>query len=126
MQYAILIYGMEDLFERLPENEQDAAMERHRELQREHGAKGTLGAVARLMGTSAAVTVRKRGDSVLVLDGPFAESKEQLLGLYILECESIEDAIEQAKKLPQGIAAYEVRPIGWGGGTISEENGEGN
>ena len=83
MQYAILIYGMEDLFERLPENEQDAAMARHRELQREHGAKGTLGAVARLMGTSAAVTVKKRGDSVLVLDGPFAETKEQLLGLYI-------------------------------------------
>ncbi len=124
MQYAILIYGMEGLFDRLPEEEQEAAMERHRELQREHGAKGTLGAVARLMGTSTAVTVRKRGDGVLVLDGPFAETKEQLLGLYILECDSIEDAVKQAKKLPQGLAAYEVRPVGWGGGTI-EKPGDG-
>lgn len=60
MQYAILIYGMEDLLERLPENEQDAAMERHRELQREHGAKGTLGAVAKLRATD--LRGRRRGD----------------------------------------------------------------
>ncbi|MEX3009535.1 YciI family protein [Hoeflea sp. TYP-13] len=120
MQYAILIYSTEGFFERLPEDEQDAAMEHHRELQREHNEKGTLGAVAKLMDTSAAMTVRKRGDSVMVLDGPFAETKEQLMGLYVIECESIDDAIEQAKKLPQGVAAYEVRPIGWGGGTIAE------
>ena len=122
MQYAILIYANEGFFERLPQDEQDAAMDHHRQLQAEHGEKGTLGAVAKLMETSAAMTVRKRGDSVLVLDGPFAETKEQLLGLYILECASMDDAIEQAKKLPQGVAAYEVRPIGWGGGTIAEED----
>lgn len=121
MQYAILIYANEGFFERLPPDEQDAAMDHHRQLQAEHGGKGTLGAVAKLMETSAAMTVRKRGDSVLVLDGPFAETKEQLLGLYILECSSMDDAIEQAKKLPQGVAAYEVRPVGWGGGTIAED-----
>ena len=121
MQYAILIYSTEGLFERLPEHEQEAAMSHHRALQEEHGEKGTLGAVAKLMDTSAAMTVRKRGDSVMVLDGPFAETKEQLLGLYVLECESMDDAIEQAKKLPQGLAAYEVRPLGWGGGTIAED-----
>ena len=121
MQYAILIYANEGFFERLPQDEQDAVMDHHRQLQAEHGGKGTLGAVAKLMETSAAMTVRKRGDSVLVLDGPFAETKEQLLGLYILECSSMDDAIEQAKKLPQGVAAYEVRPVGWGGGTIAED-----
>ncbi|WP_419912976.1 YciI family protein [Hoeflea sp.] len=120
MQYAILIYANEGFFERLPSDEQDTAMDHHRALQAEHGAKGTLGAVAKLMETSAAMTVRKRGDNVLVLDGPFAETKEQLLGLYILECDNMDDAIEQAKKLPQGVAAYEVRPVGWGGGTIAE------
>ncbi len=120
MQYAILIYASEGFFERLPEDEQEAAMGRHRALQQEHGEKGTLGAVAKLMDTSAAMTIRKPGDSVLVLDGPFAETKEQLLGLYILECDSIDDAIEQAKKLPQGMAAYEVRPIDWGGGSLAD------
>ena len=122
MQYAILIYSTEGFFERLPENEQAAAMDRHRALQEEHNQKGTLGAVAKLMDTSAAMTVRKRGENVMVLDGPFAETKEQLMGLYIVECETMDEAIEQAKKLPQGLAAYEVRPLGWGGGTIAEDS----
>ncbi len=120
MQYAILIYASEGFFERLPEEQQEAALDRHRALQQEHGEKGTLGAVAKLMDTSAAMTIRKPGDNVLVLDGPFAETKEQLLGLYILDCESIDDAIEQAKKLPQGMASYEVRPIDWGGGSLAD------
>ena len=115
MQYAILIYGVEGVYDRLPEDEQDRAMEKHRALQREHNAKGTLGSVARLMDTTTATTVRQQGDAVLVLDGPFAETKEQLLGLYILECDSMDEAIEQAKKLPQEIFSYEVRPVGWGG-----------
>ena len=121
MQYAILIYSTEGFFERLPEAEQQAAMDRHRALQAEHGGTGTLGAVAKLMDTSAAMTVRKQGESVMVLDGPFAETKEQLLGLYILECDTMEAAVEQAKKLPQGLAAYEVRPLSWGGGTIDTD-----
>jgi hypothetical protein len=118
MQYAILIYASEGFFERLPEDEQEQAMDRHRRLQEELTEKGSLGAVAKLMDTSAAMTIRKQGDSLLVLDGPFAETKEQLLGLYVIECDNIDDAIEQAKKLPQGMAAYEVRPLGWGGGSL--------
>lgn len=120
MQYAILIYASEGFFDRLPEDEQESALDQHRALQKELNAKGTLGAVAKLMDTSAAMTIRKQGDSVLVLDGPFAETKEQLLGLYLVECDSIDDAIEQAKKLPQGMAAYEVRPIGWMGGSLEQ------
>ena len=122
MQYAILIYSTEGFFERLPEDQQEAALDQHRALQQEHSEKGTLGAVAKLMDTSAAMTLRKRGESILVLDGPFAETKEQLMGLYIVECESMEDAIEQARKLPQGMAAYEVRPLGWGGGTVVQDD----
>ena len=97
-------------------------MDKHRALQEEHNDRGTLGAVAKLMETSAAMTIRKRGESVMVLDGPFAETKEQLLGLYIVECDSMDEAVDQAKKLPQGLAAYEVRPLGWGGGAIAEDN----
>ncbi|MBW8636386.1 YciI family protein [Hoeflea sp. WL0058] len=124
MQYAILIYGIEGVFDRLPENEQERAMEKHRELQRELGEQGALGSVARLMDTTTAMTVRQKGDSVLVLDGPFAETKEQLLGLYIVECSSMDEAIEQAKKLPLEIFAYEVRPVGWGGGTLAQPSAD--
>jgi hypothetical protein len=124
MQFAILIYSTEGFFDRLPEEEQEAALDRHRALQREHNQSGTLGAVARLMDTSAAMTVRKRGESVMVLDGPFAETKEQLMGLYILECATMDEAVEQAKKLPQGLAAYEVRPVNWGGGTLAGDGRE--
>lgn len=123
MQYAILIYATEGFFERLPADEQERAMDRHRALQAEHNEKGTLGAVAKLMDTSSAMTIRKSGDNVLVLDGPFAETKEQLLGLYTVECDSIDEAIEQAKKLPQGVASYEVRPIDWGGGVLAAADG---
>lgn len=113
MLYAILIYGEEEIFERLDADEQERVMEKHRAVQREYGALGSLGPVARLMSTSSAVTVRSRGDSVMVLDGPFAETKEHLLGFYVLECATIDDAIEAAKKFPLATAAYEVRPISW-------------
>lgn len=125
MQYAILIYGTEGVFEQLTESEQEQALDEHRAVQQELSSGGTLAAVARLMGTSAAMTVRKKGESLLVLDGPFAETKEQLLGLYIIECSSMDEALEQAKKLPQGIATYEIRPIGWGGGLIAVDNLDG-
>ncbi len=65
------------------------------------------------MPTTAATTLRKDTDPPLVIDGPFAETKEQLLGFYVLDCESLEEALgivrEFAKANPGG--AYEVRPI---------------
>ena len=112
MQYAILIYYTEGFFERLPEAEQQAAMDRHRALQEEHGGTGTLGAVAKLMDTSAAMTVRKQGESVMVLDGPFAETKEQLGGYYILDCDDLDEAIKYAAMIPSAEhGRIEVRPV---------------
>jgi hypothetical protein len=65
--------------------------------------------------TTAATTLRKvRGESV-VIDGPFAETKEQFLGFYTLECDHLAEAIEFARELsavnPSG-GSYEIRPIG--------------
>jgi len=119
MLYSVLIYGVDGVFDRLPPDEQEALMDKHRALQQLHRDKGTLGPVAKLMGPAAAVTVRRDGDTVQVVDGPFAETKEQLLGFYVLDCETIEEAIEAAKSLPGDIATYEVRPIDWPGGTIA-------
>ena len=75
--------------------------------------QGRLGPVARLLPTTAATTLRKDNPPV-VLDGPYAETKEQLLGFYIVDCENLDAALEVARELgdanPGG--AYEIRPVG--------------
>ena len=74
---------------------------------------GRLGPVARLMPTTAATTLRKNSEPPIVLDGPFAETKEQLLGFFVIECVDLDEAIETAKELgranPGG--SYEIRPM---------------
>jgi hypothetical protein len=75
--------------------------------------QGRLGPVARLMPTTTATTLRK-GEEPIILDGPFAETKEQLLGLFIVECASLEQAIATAKDLGQAgstSGSYEIRPL---------------
>jgi hypothetical protein len=70
--------------------------------------------VVRLLPTTAATTLRKDREQPLVIDGPFAETKEQLLGFYLVDCASLEEVLEIARELgaanPGG--AYEIRPIG--------------
>jgi hypothetical protein len=85
--------------------------------------EGRLGPAARLLPTTAAVTLRK-GREELVLDGPFAETKEQLLGFYVVECESLEAALGTARELARanpGTGAYELRPVGYyrSGGSVT-------
>jgi hypothetical protein len=67
----------------------------------------------RLLPTTAATTLRKE-DPPLVLDGPFAETKEQLLGFYVVDCKNLDEALDVARDLgkanPGG--AYEIRPVG--------------
>jgi len=75
--------------------------------------QGRLGPVARLLPTTAATTLRKDSDPPMVLDGPFAETKEQLLGFYLVECASLDEAIEAARDLARANpgGAYEIRPV---------------
>jgi hypothetical protein len=76
--------------------------------------QGRLGPVARLLPTTAATTLRKDREQPIVIDGPFAETKEQLLGFYIVDCQSLDEVLEIARELgaanPGG--AYEIRPVG--------------
>ncbi len=116
MLYTILIFGVEGLAERLPEKERAALLKTHRDLQAKLQAEGKFRGAVQLMPPSAAMHVREVGENVLVLDGPFAESKEQILGFYLIECETIEEALEAAKALPQGVAHMEARPVRWAGG----------
>lgn len=71
--------------------------------------------MARLLPTTAATTLRKTKADPMILDGPFAETKEQLLGFYVVDCKSLDEALDTARELavanPEG-GSYEVRPIG--------------
>jgi len=113
MLYAILCYHSEDVVCAWSKEEDDAVMAKLNVVQEKLTRQGRLGPVARLMPTTAATTLRKDRDPPLVIDGPFAETKEQLLGFYIVDCESLEAALQVAADLakvnPGG--AYELRPV---------------
>ena len=70
--------------------------------------------MARLLPTTAATTLRKDQEPPLVVDGPFAETKEQLLGFYIIDCQSLDEAIETSRELARANmgGSYEIRPVG--------------
>jgi hypothetical protein len=115
MQYAILCYASEDEVFAWSKQEDAAVMQRLKLVQDRLAQQGRLGPVARLLPTTAATTVRKAAEP-LVIDGPYAETKEQLLGFYIVDCENLDDAVETAKELAianGAPGAYELRPVGY-------------
>lgn len=113
MHYAILCYDSEEVISAWSE-EKDAEVMRSLGLVNARlSAEGKMGPVARLMPTTAAVTLRKGRDTT-VIDGPFAETKEQLLGFYTVECGTLDEAVEIAKELAgaSGSAGcFEIRPM---------------
>jgi hypothetical protein len=114
MLYAILCYHDEDFVGAWSKEQDDAVMAKLAVVQDRLAKQGRLGPVARLLPTTAAATLRKE-DPPLVIDGPFAETKEQLLGFYVIEAENLDSALQVAGDLgkanPGG--AYEIRPIGY-------------
>jgi hypothetical protein len=113
MLYAILCYHDEDFVGSWTREQDAAVMTKLAVVQDKLQKQGRLGPVARLLPTTAATTMRK-DDPPVVLDGPYAETKEQLLGFYVVDCESLDQALEVARDLgaanPGG--AYEIRPVG--------------
>ena len=111
MRYAILCYNDEAVTSAWSKEEDDAVMEKLEVVQERLRQEGKLGPAIRLLPTTAATTLRKAQN--LVVDGPFAETKEQLLGFYIVDVETLEDGLQIARDLavanPGG--AYELRPI---------------
>ena len=114
MLYAILCYASEDVVCAWSKEQDEKVMTDLAAVQEKYAKAGKLGPVARLLPTTAATTLRKvKGESV-VIDGPFAETKEQFLGFYTLDCASLDEAIAFAKELsavnPSG-GSYEIRPL---------------
>ncbi|HEX4827995.1 MAG TPA: YciI family protein [Xanthobacteraceae bacterium] len=113
MLYAILCYHDEDFVGSWTREQDAAVMSKLAVVQDKLKKEGRLGPVARLLPTTAATTLRK-DDPPVVLDGPYAETKEQLLGFYVVDCENLDAALGVARDLgaanPGG--AYEIRPVG--------------
>ena len=113
MLYAILCYHDEDITGSWSKEQDAAVMTRLAVVQDKLNKQGRLGPVARLLPTTAATTLRK-DDPPVVLDGPYAETKEQLLGFYVVDCKNLDEAVDVARDLgkanPGG--AYEIRPVG--------------
>lgn len=113
MLYAILCYHSEDVVGSWTSEEEDAVMTRLAAVQERLASQGRLGPVVRLLPTTTATTLRKDREPPLVLDGPFAETKEQLLGFYLVDCPSLDEVLEVTRDLGQANpgGSYEIRPV---------------
>lgn len=112
MLYAMLAYHVEGVVTSWTADEDTAVMADLHEIHEKLTAGGRMGPAARLGGTKGAFTLRGPGAGV-VIDGPFAETKEQLLGFYVVDCATRDEAIAVARELRRvnPTAVYEIRPV---------------
>ena len=112
MRYALLITADEVAYEALSPEESQANLAAYGAWVEEMGKRGVLGGGERLRPTTEATTVRVREGETLTTDGPFAETKEQIGGFFLVDCKDLDEAIEVAAKLPGARhGSIEVRPI---------------
>jgi hypothetical protein len=115
MRYMLLIYTKEDEAARRSSEEMQQIMNAHRALMEETRSKGILENAEPLATTETATTVRMQNGKALVTDGPFAETREQLAGYYILNCKDLDEAIMYASKIPTACGglsgSVEIRPF---------------
>ena len=113
MLYAIFCYNDEQITGAWSKEEDDAVMARLETVHQKLEKAGRFTGAVRLLPTTAATSLRK-GEEPLILDGPFVETKEQLLGFYVVDCKDLEEALETAKELAvanPGTGSYEIRPV---------------
>ena len=112
MLYALLCYNPEEVVYAWTKEEDDAVMARLDVVHQRLLKQGKMGPSLRLLPTTAATTLRKT-DPPMVIDGPFAETKEQLLGFYVIDVADLEEALGVARDLAKANpgGAYEIRPL---------------
>ena len=112
MRYALLICADENSFAGMTEEEGASMLAKYGQFMEEMGSRGVLQGGERLRPTTDATTVRVRDGETLTSDGPFAETKEQIGGFYIVEVPHLDRALELAAKIPAAhTGVIEVRPI---------------
>ena len=100
MRYMLLIYTKEDEMARNSDQQRQEIMQGHFKVMKETRAKGILEAAEPLSRTNTATTIRLQNGKPLIIDGPFAETREQLAGYYILDCKDLDEAIGYASRIP--------------------------
>lgn len=111
MKYLLLIYDEEKSFEKMTEAERRQLMSDYAQFSQEIQASGHYKTAARLQPVAAATSVRIRDGKRMVTDGPFAETREQLGGYYLIEAKDLDEAIGIAAKIPSARrGTVEVRP----------------
>ena len=112
MKYVLLIYGKEEAVANMTPEESQAYFQGYGKFEGDVQAKGIKTGGEPLQSVSTATTVRIREGKAMVTDGPFAETKEQLAGFYVLECDNLDEAIAYAKAMPDvNYGAIEIRPV---------------
>ena len=114
MQYLLLIYQNEKARDALTEADRNKAFGEYMQLTNDIKASGHLRAGDALQPTSTATTVRVRGGKTQTTDGPFAETREQLGGYYLIEAKDLDEATKIAARIPDariGDGAIEIRPV---------------
>jgi hypothetical protein len=112
MKFTLLLWGDEGQWADMSEEEAAAEMARWEEYTNQLTAAGAMVSGEGLQPSATSKTLRIENGERIVTDGPFAETKEQLGGFYVIECESFDDAIEWAAKLPSAAqGSTEIRPV---------------
>ena len=112
MQYLLLIHDDEQLWASMSDEERGAYFGEYMRFTQELVDAGVHVGGTQLQGTDSATVVRVREGETLTTDGPFAETKEQLAGYYLIEAETLDDALDWAARIPSArIGTIEVRPV---------------
>ncbi len=112
MKYMLLIHDSEKMWSTLSQDEQQQIMADYRRFSDEIKASGQYLAGSQLQPTSAATSVRVRNGKRVVTDGPFAETREQLGGYYLVDAKDLDEAIGLAERLPSAkLGTIEIRPL---------------
>jgi hypothetical protein len=112
MHYALLIYAEEHVIPEMSDEERKAFFDRYGEFNREARGAGVFRAAGKLRDSQTATSCSTMAGRPPLLDGPYADTKEQLAGFYIVECEDLDTALHWARSLPgSSIGTIEVRPM---------------
>jgi hypothetical protein len=111
MRYVLSLFAEEGGWEDASPEEMKAEMDRWTSYGQELADAGAYVTSEALQESATAATLRLEGDDRVVTDGPFAETKEQLGGFYVIECETLDEAIDLARKVPVTGGSVEIRPV---------------
>ena len=112
MQYLLLIYANESEYEKLSPSQKESLLTDYAEFTKSVVQSGRFKAADRLRPVSTATSVRVRDGKPMITDGPFAETREQLGGSYLVDAKDLDEAIEIAARIPSSkYGTIEIRPI---------------